>query len=48
MIFNIFMSFITQVLSNKMKYSPNENKQQNASVNTEGPHQDKAESTIEE
>uniref|UniRef100_A0A453LFC4 AAA+ ATPase domain-containing protein n=1 Tax=Aegilops tauschii subsp. strangulata TaxID=200361 RepID=A0A453LFC4_AEGTS len=36
------------VLSNKMKYSPNENKQQNASVNTEGPHQDKAESTIEE
>ncbi|KAI4989247.1 chaperone protein ClpD1, chloroplastic-like [Hordeum vulgare subsp. vulgare] len=36
------------VLSNKMKYSPNENNQQNASLNAEGPRQDKAESTTEE
>lgn len=48
MIFNIFMSFITQVLSNKMKYSPNENNQQKASLNTEAPQQNKSESTIEE
>ena len=45
MIFKILMSFITQVLSNKMKYSPNENDQQNDSINTEAPHQDKAGST---
>jgi len=36
------------VLSNKMKYSPNVNNQQKASLNTEGPRQDKAESTTEE
>ncbi|VAI20303.1 unnamed protein product [Triticum turgidum subsp. durum] len=36
------------VSSNKMKYSPNKNNQQNASLNTEAPHQDKAEPTIEE
>jgi hypothetical protein len=35
------MSFNTQVLSNKTKYSPNEND----SANTEAPHQDKAGST---
>lgn len=33
------------VLSNQMKYSPNENDQQNDSANTEAPDQDKAGST---
>jgi hypothetical protein len=36
------MSFITQVSSNKTKYSPNENDQQSDSANTESPDQDKA------
>ena len=43
--FNILMFLITQVSSNQMKYSPNENDQQNDSANTEAPDQDKAGST---
>jgi ATP-dependent Clp protease ATP-binding subunit ClpC len=41
-IFNILMSFIAQVLSNKMKYSPNENDQHSDNGNNEAPNQDKA------
>ena len=45
MIFNILMSLVTQVLSNKTKYSPNEDDQQNDSANAEPPRKDKAGST---
>lgn len=44
-IFKILVSFITQVLSNKTKYSPNENAQENDSSNTEKQCQEKAGST---
>jgi len=41
----ILLSLITQVLSNKAKYSPNENAQESGSANVEAPSRDNIEST---
>jgi len=41
----ILLSLITQVLSNKAKYSLNENAQESGSANVEAPSRDNIEST---
>ena len=42
---NILLPFITQVLSNKAKYSPNVNKQESGSSDVEVPYEDNSGST---